>query len=103
MYLSALSLLKITVPCRFPPLLSPESLGMEDRSIGELGLSNRTYNLLVKYRSAEILNLSDLLNQTKENLLAIWGFGPVALQEVFISELIGWRKQDFLTGSYHYQ
>ncbi len=63
---------------------------MEDRSIGELGLSTRTCNLLVGYGGAEILNLSDLLNQTEENLLAICGFGAVALQEVINAlQLIG--------------
>ncbi len=68
-------------------VISHQGLHIKNRGIEELGLSVRACNLLIE---AEIMILSDLLNQTKENLLAIWGFGSVALQEVIDAlELIG--------------
>lgn len=48
-------------------------------SVGNLGLSSRTQNLL---ESSAIRTLADLLEKTDAELLAIKGIGPATLAEI---------------------
>ena len=64
-------------------------------STAEIGLSVRTTNCL---EECGIFTVNDLLNCTREDLLAISNFGEKTLEEVYSSlETIGFRRRPVRT------